>query len=286
MQDKHVLLIGDYDHRDFREAVAWLAENTRLSLAPTLDAGHACLMDEGRPQVIVIAQSRPGQFPVAHVERLHSTSPMSRLVALLGSWCEGEMRTGHPWPGVIRVMWHQWRPRMIPQLSDRSGIQPELWTLPRTASVAEQMARATEVAWPRHAGLIAVHARTLRDYQAISLPCADVGYATHWVLPDKPTHAAGVTAAIVDGVAGAGPTLDRLKDIAKRTAPAPVIAVLDYVRRQDYERALAAGVSAVIAKPVLSYDLLWHLDDILGHPELDTQGHRAASAGRSVTSAA
>ena len=137
----------------------------------------------------------------------------------------------------------------------------------------------------RCAGLIAVHARTLRDYRAIGVPCADVGYATHWVLPDGPTYAAGVIAAIVDGVAVAGPTLDRLEDVVKRTAPAPVIAVLDFVRRQDYERAMAAGVAAVVAKPLLMYDVLWHLNDLLG-PQIDAAGEKPVAASRSVTSAA
>ncbi len=286
MQNKRVLLIGDYEHRDFRETVAWLGDNTQLSAAVTVDAGCDRLVDGQLPWAIVIAQSRPGQFHAGQIEHLHAMAPLSRLVALLGSWCEGEMRTGRPWPGVIRVMWHQWRPRMIPHLSNVSRIQPGLWTLPRTASVAERMARATEVAWPRRGGLVAVHARTARDYQAIGIPCAEVGYATHWVLPDNPTHATGVTAAIVDGVAAAGPTLHRLNDVVKRIAPSPVIAVLDYVRRQDYERALAAGIAAVVAKPLLMYDVLWHLDDLLGTPQIDQQAQRTSHPGRSVTSAA
>jgi hypothetical protein len=41
---------------------------------------------------------------------------------------------------------------------------------------------------------------------------------------------------------------------------------LDYVRRQDYERTVAAGAAAVIAKPLLTYDLLWHLGDLTGQP--------------------
>jgi hypothetical protein len=286
MQDKRVLLVGDYQHRDFREAVAWLVDHTELMLAATVDAGLDCLRGEELPEAIIIAQSRPGQFQAAQIEQLHAGSPLSRLVALLGSWCEGEMRTGRPWPGVIRLMWHQWRPRMIPQLSHYTSVQPGLWTLPRTASVAERMAHATEVAWPRRGGLIAVHARTARDYEAISTPCVDAGYATYWVLPDRPTHAAGATAAIVDGIAAAGPTLDRLKHIADRTAPRPVIAVLDYVRRQDYDSAVAAGVAAVVAKPLLMYDVLWYLEELSGTPDSDRRGHQSPRTGQSVTPAA
>jgi hypothetical protein len=286
MHKKSVLLIGDYDHREFRETVAWLADSTQLLLAENPDAGQGCLAEGYLPHAVVIAQSRPGQYAAEQVERLHAISPMSRLVALLGSWCEGEMRTGRPWPGVIRVMWHQWRPRLIPQLSDCACVRPELWNLPRTASVTEQMTRAIEVVWPRQSGLIAIYANTYRDYQAIAVPSADVGYATHWVCPDRPVHATGVTASIVEDVAATDASLDRLAEVVKNTAPGPVIAVLDYVRRQDYERALSVGVSAVVAKPLLMYDVLWHLNDLLDTPQMDGSGQNAPRPARSVTPAA
>jgi hypothetical protein len=263
MQRQQVLLVGDYEHRDFREAVDWLQNHTQLSLAAGLDAAYELLTAEPWTPTVIIAQSRPGRFPAVDVERLHRASPLSRLVALLGSWCEGEMRTGRPWPGVFRVLWHQWQPRLIPQLTANSDIHPALWTLPRTASAAEQMALLSQVAWPRREALISVRARTLRDYRALGEPCAVAGYATVWIAPGRATHVDGVAAAIVDAVAVSDAEQNQLQEIVATTVPGPVIAVLDYVRRQDYDRALAAGVSAVIAKPVLMYDLLWHLNDLL-----------------------
>src|SRR5262245_51191431 len=60
------------------------------------------------PELIVLTQSRPGEVSCEAVDRLRSAAPLSRLVGLLGSWCEGEVRSGHPWPAVERVYWHQW----------------------------------------------------------------------------------------------------------------------------------------------------------------------------------
>jgi CheY-like chemotaxis protein len=212
------------------------------------------------PAAIVIAQSRPGQFSSQQIERLHAASPLSRLVALLGSWCEGELRSGRPWPGVIRVLWHQWQPRLIPQLTVDPAFPCALWELPRTATIAEQMAAAAEVAWPKREGVIAIHAPTVDNYEALSQACRPAGYATIWFPPTQAVHATTVTAAIWEGVACDELGSSQLRAVVTRHAPAPVIAILDYVRRQDYQRALSVGASAVIAKPFLVYDLLWHLE--------------------------
>ena len=59
------------------------------------------------PHGIVLAQAYPGQFSPVAIDRLRNLAPLARLIAILGSWCEGEPRSGHPLPGVIRIYWHQ-----------------------------------------------------------------------------------------------------------------------------------------------------------------------------------
>ena len=286
MKKKNVLLIGDYQYRDFREAVWWLKQHTQLTQVSTIPSGLQYLSRGDHPQAIVVAQSRPGQFSIPLIEALHAAEPLSRLVGLLGSWCEGEMRTGRPWPGVIRVMWHQWKPRLIPQLQTASNAAPGNWSLPRTASVAEQMAVTADAVWPRRQGLIAIHAPTFLDYRAISEACGQVGYSTAWCSPAQPLHASGFAAAIFDGVAADGPTLGLIGKVVQQLQPAPVVALLDYVRRQDFDRAMAAGVAAVLAKPLLTYDLLWYLDDLIDAPQRQQTPGAQAHDESSVTSAA
>ena len=55
------------------------------------------------PDVIVVAQAFPGQFSLDEIDRIRGLAPLARLLGLLGSWCEGEVRTGLPWPAVIRI---------------------------------------------------------------------------------------------------------------------------------------------------------------------------------------
>lgn len=282
MPAKRVLLVGDDAHRDFREVVAWLQAHTQLALAASVADGLAAMgcataeesgaaedADESAasrliPDVIVVAQSRPGQFHPRQVERLHAASPLSRLVALAGSWCEGELRSGRPCTGVIRVLWHQWQPRLIPFLQPGSMPIPDVWRMPRTSSLDEQLASTVGAPWPRREGLIAIHADARETFQALSGACREGGYATVWYAHREAVAASGVIAAVADSVSCDATGLRFLRDVVERHRPAPVVALLDFVRRQDYELARAEGVSAVLAKPFLVYDLLWHLDHAIG----------------------
>ena len=283
MPPKRVLLVGDYAQRDFREVVAWLEEHTQLALALSVAEGLAAMSVEGAassavepdvaaedgretarqrlvPDVIVVAQSRPGQISPLQVERLHVASPLSRLVTLAGSWCEGELRSGRPCAGVIRVLWHQWQPRLIPFLQPGSAPVPGTWQMPRTASLDERLSSTVDC-WPRRDGLVAIHTDARETFATLSEACHAGGYATVWYLSGDAVAASGVVAALADGVSCDPRGIGFLRQVVQRHHPAPVIALLDFVRRQDYDLARSAGVSAVLAKPFLVYDLLWHLDN-------------------------
>jgi AmiR/NasT family two-component response regulator len=148
------------------------------------------------------------------------------------------------------------------------------------------MAMTADVAWPQRRGLIAIHARTFRDYRALADACAQAGYSTAWCSPAQPLHASGFAAVIVDGIAADDVTAARIGSVVRQVQPVPVVMLLDYVRRQDYDRAVAAGAAAVIAKPMLTFDLLWHLDDLISGPNRKHDTGTTSHATTSATSAA
>lgn len=273
---KCVLLLGDHAHRDFREAVTWLGRHTQLVLADSPTTALAALHhdpaangDSARwpaepdglvPDVVIMAQSRPGQIHPHEVERLHAAAPLARLVVLAGSWCEGELRSGRPASGVIRVLWHQWQPRLIPFLQPGSALIPGTWQMPRTASLDERFASTVGPCWPRREGLVAIHTETSASFSALSEACQAAGYAAVWYLGADTVAASGVVAALADGIGCDTDGVRFLQRVVQCHRPAPVIALLDFVRRQDVDVARSVGVAAVVAKPLLVYDLLWHLD--------------------------
>ena len=80
-----VWLVGEIEHPDFAETVALVRDAASVGSLP--------------PELIVMAQSRPGVFSAQWIERLRRSAPLAGVVALLGTWCEGETRSGRPAPG-------------------------------------------------------------------------------------------------------------------------------------------------------------------------------------------
>ena len=115
--------------REFREACAAMRAQRPVIEVPGVDA--ACEILAGSDDVfdvIVVAEDRPGQYSEETIDRLRRLAPLARVVGLLGSWCEGESRTGRPWPASIRVYWHQWLPRfgrlLVSPVAGLSGGDP------------------------------------------------------------------------------------------------------------------------------------------------------------------
>src|SRR4051794_21630350 len=122
MAQQTVWVVGDWKRDAFAEAVAWMRSAARCVFFDSMEAPFSPRPDENSgPGAIVIVESRPGQFSRREVERLHAAEPLARLVALLGTWCEGEERSGRPWPGVVRVPASSWRWRLPRELGLASG---------------------------------------------------------------------------------------------------------------------------------------------------------------------
>src|SRR5258708_6632850 len=113
-----LLLIGDYQRPEFREAYAAMRAACRVVCTGTL-AGAVDLLSgqEPPPDLIVLAQNRSGEFKPGDLERLRRHAALAPVVVLLGPWNEGEMRSGEPLAGVVRVYWHQWQPRFAAQVA-------------------------------------------------------------------------------------------------------------------------------------------------------------------------
>ncbi len=277
MRRTHVLLTGDYQHREFCDAVGWLDQHADLNKIDEVDDALSHLSHcEMPPEIIVVAQSRPGQFAPSAIERLHKASPLSRLVALLGSWCEGETRTGHPWPGVVRVYWHQWLPRCAEEFQRLSSGGPAVWNLPRTVSDAEQLLYATVRPRSSRAELIAIHADRFAEFDALSDACQSSGFATVWLAAFQAQYVHGAAAIIWDGTSCDPAEAERLSSLATMMNPTPIIAVLAFPRLEDRDRALQAGAAAVVSKPFLLNDLLWQIEQLAGRSSDENAASAAA----------
>lgn len=146
----------------YRDLRAWDAQHSRiLATFDTVAEAQVALANTPAPELMLLAVRRPGEYTHCAVAALQQRALLARHVALLGSLCEGEQRTGRPWPGVLRYYWHQWSWRLKPMLRrwlhvrregsatiEATGHAPFPWELPLTATEDERcmsaVARAAE----------------------------------------------------------------------------------------------------------------------------------------------
>jgi DNA-binding NarL/FixJ family response regulator len=260
MPNLSILLIGDAARREFRAACDWLSALGPLQQAADVDSAAAILADpQATADVVVMAQAYPGQFSHADIQRLRDLAPLARIVALLGSWCEGEMRTGKPWPATVRTYWHQWPACAELELRRLAEGRCSAWALPVTATDEERLLADAEQPLPSGRGLIGIYSRNCAMADWLTASCQRCGYSTVWLRPPRRAQVRGATAVIYDGSGEWGEEYDELRQLVASLAPAPVIVLLDCPRIDDYDRARAAGAAAVLSKPLRLADLFWQL---------------------------
>jgi hypothetical protein len=255
-----VQLVGDVEHPDFRDAVALV----RSSALVTEGA-------EAARELIVVAQSRPGVVPLAEVERLRRQNPLAGIVALLGTWCEGETRTGRPWPGVPRLYWYEFPAWFRRQLSLRAAGRCPEWSqcdfgFPAAAGklLADFGLRIADcglrMAGSVSRGVIQLSTASRESADALSDVLGLAGYATVWQRGgDSAPFVRGAVAGVWDGGQLDERESDELTAFCRRLERfhTPVVAILDFPRRDRVEVALEYGAAAVLGKP-------WRVEDLLG----------------------
>jgi hypothetical protein len=179
-----VWMVGDWRNGDFGEAVAWLNAAARcrsFDNAAAALSGRRSNEAEDDPAAILLVESRSGMISKREVERLHAMAPLARLVALVGPWCEGEMRSGRPWTGVVRIPWRAWRARLVSALGLAHACDWE-GPPPRTATGAEQIeSSATKFRGSnRTGGAVAVRTSCRATFEALADALKQLGMSGVW----------------------------------------------------------------------------------------------------------
>jgi CheY-like chemotaxis protein len=262
-----VWLVGDAGHLDFRASVELL--NATATVVQFKDAHQAWREPIGLdrpPDVIIIAASRPGMMRARDVEQLRRRLPLVGAVALLGSWCEGEARTGRPVPGVSRCYWYDfpnwwhWQLELM-----ASGRCPD-WALPGTADDRDCARIRPRQASEPTAGMIVLQTTCWETGDVLADVLRTSGYATAWApRGGRGPSIRGAAAGIWEGRQLDKPELCQLAEFCEQLAKdaAPVVALADFPRRDRCEVAIQAGAAAVLGKPWLNADLLHTLERLI-----------------------
>jgi CheY-like chemotaxis protein len=275
MPEISILLIGDLDRPEFQGVGEFLASfgQVRYFLEAETAAGILAT-GEIVADLTVIVQSFPGEFSQQTIDRLRAASPVSRMIALLGSWCEGEMRSGQPWPTVIRVYWHQGLGRIGREIGRLARGDCPNWGLPITATDEDRMLAAIP---PRRTGfqpvgidrksvlqggLIGIAAARYQSFEWLSAACRLHGYATIWFRGPHFPLVEGLKAILADGTDFQRTEIETLREIAVRYPQTKWIALMDFPRIEDRRRLLDSGAATVLSKPFSVEDLAAELEQL------------------------
>lgn len=262
MQPPVVAIVGESEHREFAAALAWLNEQTRLYPFPTCQAANEAIRaGDVLPSWIILAAAHRSTFNTREVERLHRRAPHTRLVTLLGSWCEGETRSGLALPGVSRVYWHEFVTRAPLEMLGPSRSGYACWWLPRSATPVD-LALTIERRGPRKTShALDIVAPTRERYEALADAAAACGCSANW-LRDPTEKNTSAAALLYDSDSLSESVAVELRHLLS-TQRKPVVALLPFPRQQEIVAAKALGVTSIIAKPFLLGDLGTHLAHIL-----------------------
>jgi len=245
-----VKLLGDVDHSEFRDAIALIHSSAIVNKRPDVT-----------PELIILAQSRPGTIRTSTVEQIRHDAPLAGTVALLGTWSEGETRTGRPWHGVPRFYWYEFPVWFRRQTMLRAAGRCPDWAQCefglQSSYSGEQIMNGT----PRGVIELNVSVRETADAMMDALDSA--GYATVWHRQGEcAPYVRGAMAGIWDGGQLNESEAVELAAFCRRLTRhhTPVIAILDFPRRDRVARALECGAVGVFGKP-------WRIDDLLATVE-------------------
>ncbi|MEL7500520.1 MAG: hypothetical protein AAFN77_23210 [Planctomycetota bacterium] len=280
MSQTRVLLTGDYWHEDFRTILQEMSVAVTLQPIETLIAPETSEADVERPSVdlVLIAVSRPDQFPPETIEKLCQAFAPTSVICLLGSWCEGELRSGSPPPGIPRVYWHQWGGRFQRFQNALANQGDCTWTLPRTANDADRILQETETLRDeiKNASaksdrvLIAVSALTAQSFEMVADAANCFDYLSEWIeyLSWEARRPENPSLICIDADSWSPECEKRVKALRDDYAGVPILLLLNYPRSEELAEARHYGIEQIVSKPFRLGDLKIAIESSLGAGQL------------------
>jgi hypothetical protein len=240
-----ILLAGEFDCPDFGDLRAWLARNCTVQE----HRDPASCRTESPHELMLLCQSRPGRFSQADVEGMHRSAPLAGLIGVLGTWCEGESRSGRPWHGIERMYWYEAPARLKSMLA-----QPPSLSF-RTESSGERIWRHARQL-PNVVGRTAVIVARRREYELLAAVCQALKITPyrHGDVNPLPNVDPEIVLTAKDDLVDYS-LQESVASLRCQWPQARIVALLNFPRRDAVAALEAAGCNAVLGKPVMIRDL-------------------------------
>jgi hypothetical protein len=267
---------------EFVPAMRWIAAHAHCEHCESIHAAAARARqrtESAAPVDLIVLQcTRRGQFSASDIEPLKATTRGTRIIALLGSWCEGELR--HPYdqlPGAIHVPWHRWEAWAHVHIPLAAAAQRhEARRLLSASATAEELAKVwSRQPLARRAGRVVIDAVDRDSAAAIAEMLLPAGYTTAWCPREKSPSVRGAVAVVCDAASINEPLITRIVQVTSHFAPSPVLVLVNFPRSDEIAAALAAGAFGLLKKP-------FTMGEILGQLELALDAASAAGKSKDI----
>ena len=271
-----VLAVGPWQLREFSMVRHAIDPMSSWPICQTLKQATILLEKKDiASELLLLAQPRPGYYAQSLLDHLQRLAPLTRIVLVAGSWCEGELRTGQPARGVLRLYWYDlaawWRDAMTCQAA--GGCPP--WSEPQEDGYAGRLRKNASQSGAGQAGavqsgagrLIEVDTLEYETFATLAALLTSGGWAAVWQRRgSRPIMTTGTKAGIWDGGQLDPPEIDQLAHFCqslKKCAGClvPVTVLLDFPRSEHISMAQVAGAQTVLPKPYRMDDLLNKLEN-------------------------
>ena len=245
-----LLLIGQTQTQEFCSIRGWLEAHFDLSQATDFNDLPAAL--DSYP-IILVAMSVRHQFRQSEIEHLRKAAPLARICVIVGSWCEGETRSGTAWPGVERLYRHELIPRAISE-----GWAGDPRCLPPTYSTDESwLARADQaysLGTPDSFCMVCSRDPEFRSSLANVGKRFNLNLVT--MAPTDISASQDVAAVIYDADRNRPERQETLQRLSNSFPRARIVVVLEFPRHDEIREILSCGGHHVVGKPFDIVDLL------------------------------
>ncbi|MAG95034.1 MAG: hypothetical protein CMJ48_15010 [Planctomycetaceae bacterium] len=239
-----VLVLGNIERTEMRrvaEALVADSPDLRIVRLEGIDAATEHVR-QGRsfPDLVVVCQSWPDEFPRPQVDQLLGLLPLAHCICCFGAWCEGDGRSRETWPIALRTSARCAQSRIHNLLSAlRNNTTPPGFT----ASRDEAFEFDRPPVAPVQVGDVSVH-----------VVCQDRPLRNLWedVLAQAGCHvdSSDETQDVI--VYDVDPRLESstqpLRDLIARNPESRVVALAGLAHPKDVDLLVRCGVSSVLTK--------------------------------------
>ncbi len=265
-----IFILGDLSRPEFRLTRDWLrsqatpicGDRSRLDVPRGWDR-------ETDPDAILLVQSRPGEYPPSLVDHLRRRYPLSPIVVVLGSWCEGETRSGQPLESTWRFAWYDFVPRMSAAWQHVPAGHPSRLHRPLLMSDAERWSGDLRCQIEFGDCRVGVICGSHSQFESLRDTLIPYGFQVVRCVANRLAAArekAQLPQVLLWDDAAAPRDADPgvVATIERNPPQIPSLVLLTFPRVQHVERLYACGVQGVLPKPFDVSDLLWHLHRLVG----------------------